>query len=206
MITSGRNTVRIDPRQQFERHRSLGVLFTASGGCVHEGSEHIILGHAFKLMPTRNRILRESRAEVSPQRLTVRKQPSLHCLNHQERLIVSRTRRSFPTVVLQQVPPDSVSRNDWRLAVDKKQRRVAGPGTQERIPEQSKRPPPRTAAYDPRNAAPQTRCLEELCPGASEETLEILVVVPASLDVDANPDTHQRFPPSSPDPHRSPRL
>lgn len=114
------------------------------------------------------------------------------------------SKRSIPVIVCLQMLPDRVPRRNGVFAVHEEERYAVGVGELNLLCKEIKGSIASSSAHDSRLMALQSGGCKECCPRAAEKAFEVMVVVSTAFDV--NDDTHQRLPPSCPEPQRSPRL
>ena len=122
MRTCGFNSRRIDEPQQVERNPALAVGLLALCSRPLERFQDRCLRDSLKLRPCSERSRRKLLTKVAMHCELIGKEPSLHALHHQKRLVVARVPWPMPTIGGSKVFPDCLVRCDRAFAVQKEQR------------------------------------------------------------------------------------
>ena len=122
MGTFGFDSRRIDEPHQVERNPALAVGLLTLCSRPLERIQDRWLRDSLKLRPCPERSCPKLLAEVAMHCELIGKEPSLHALHYQKRLVVARVRWPMPTIRGSQELPDCLAQCDRAFAVQEKQR------------------------------------------------------------------------------------
>src|SRR5436305_1760184 len=203
MRTGSLNRIGTQLTEQLKRDFPLGVPPLTSCRSVCQCIEYGGLWYGFKNRPLAQMVLPQRAPEVPPQKAAIGEEPRLHDLNHEERLVIGGTGRTFPTVAGLQVLPNGMAFFNRVLAVNEQKRERSTARMRDGRCEEIERLCAPLATNNARQLSDKSGRLKEPLPPLSKQRIQQLALA-ATFDVKLH--FHQRFPPNSPLLQRSPSV